>query len=187
MIRDTGTSDSIPEARIRDMLPSLIRAYAAQGHGHFRNRSAFSYGSRPRANSPYIFDASVDNFPHLAPENFAMGPVRVNYWWSVHDADAAPCAPRRRVQRAFSACHLNTDEFAQLARCHGVVSLPIIKVYRDGKVVNTLHGAESEAVLRDFIRKQVGDTPPVAELEKAIAANPDNLEARYRLSAVEPW
>ena len=39
---------------------------------------------------------------------------------------------------------LNTDELGQLARSHAVVSLPTIKVYRHGKVVGTLHGAESE-------------------------------------------
>jgi len=53
---------------------------------------------------------------------------------------------------------LNTDRVEQLARSHGVVSLPTVKVYRHGKVVETLHGAESESVLRDFIRKQLADT-----------------------------
>jgi thioredoxin-like negative regulator of GroEL len=33
---------------------------------------------------------------------------------------------------------------SQLARSHGVVSLPTVKVYRHGKVVDTLYGAESE-------------------------------------------
>jgi putative thioredoxin len=166
---------------------------------------------------------------------------------------------------------LNTDELAPLARSHGVVSLPTVKVFRHGKVVDTLHGAESEGVLREFIRRQLPDTadtllrqalethargdtagatrlaaeaaldnpqdtripldlakllvlqgryaqaddllhalpaearatpelrqlaahvaflraardaPPAAELEQTIAADPDNLEARYQLSAV---
>jgi putative thioredoxin len=167
---------------------------------------------------------------------------------------------------------LNTDELGPLARSHGVVSLPTVKVFRHGQAVDTLHGAESEPVLRAFIRKQLpetehtglcdaleaharGDTPgavrlaaeaaladpdntripldlakllvlqgryaqaddllralpaearaapelrqlaahvaflraardapPAAELKQAIAADPDDLEARYRLSAVE--
>jgi putative thioredoxin len=168
---------------------------------------------------------------------------------------------------------LNTDELAQLARSHGVVSLPTVKVYRHGKVVDTLHGAESEDSVRHFIQKQFagttdsvllnalgmhaqGDTasavrlaaeaaladpqntqiplelakllvlqgryaqaddllqslpvevreelpelcklaahvsilrtardaPSATELEKTIAAEPDNLEARYQLSAVQ--
>ena len=229
------------------------------------------------ANSPYIFDASADNFTRLVLENSAKGPVLVNYWSS----KAGPCMmlmPRlMRLAGEFGGrfllVMLNTDELGQLARSHAVVSLPTIKVYRHGKVVDTLHGAESESMLRDFIRKQLagstdtlllnalsthaqGDTasavrlaaeaaladpqntripldlakllvlqgryaqaddllqalpaevrdelpelrqlaahvsilrtareaPPAAELEQAIAANPDNLEARYQLSAVQ--
>jgi putative thioredoxin len=53
---------------------------------------------------------------------------------------------------------LNTDELGRLAREQGVVSLPTIKVYRHGRVVDTLHGAESEDVLRHFIRKQLSDS-----------------------------
>ncbi len=227
------------------------------------------------AASPYVFDASADNFPRLVLENSAKGPVLVNYW----SPRAGPCLMLMpclvRLAGEFGGrfllVMLNTDELGQLARGHGVVSLPTIKVYRHGKVVDTLHGAESEGVLRDFIRKHLADTadtllhnaltthargdtasavrlaaeaaladphnartplalakllvlqgryaqaddllqalppearatpelrqlaahvsvlrtareaPPVAELEQAIAADPDNLEARYQLSAV---
>ncbi len=227
-------------------------------------------------NSPYIFDASVDNFPRLVLENSAKGPVLVNYW----SPKAGPCMMLmpRLVRLAgefggrFLLVMLNTDELSQMARAHGVVSLPTVKVYRHGEVVDTLRSAESEDTLRTFIRKQLADStdtlllnalrthaqgdtasavrlaaeaaladpqntripldlakllvlqsryaqaddllqalpvevreelpelrqlaahvsvlrsareaPPVAELEQAIAANPDNLEARYQLSAV---
>ena len=111
------------------------------------------------ANSPYVFDASADNFPRLVLENSAKGPVLVNYW----SPKAGPCLMLmpRLVRLAsefggrFLLVMLNTDELSQLARSHGVVSLPTIKVYRHGKVVDTLHGAESEDTLRTFIRKQL--------------------------------
>ena len=32
------------------------------------------------ANSPYVFDASADNFARPVLENSAKGPVLVNYW-----------------------------------------------------------------------------------------------------------
>src|SRR4030066_1183767 len=114
------------------------------------------------ANSPYVFDASADNFGRLVLENSAKGPVLVNYW----SPKAGPCLMLmpRLVRLAsefggrFLLVMLNTDELSQLARSHGVVSLPTIKVYRHGKVVDTLHGAESEGALRDFIRKQLSGT-----------------------------
>lgn len=228
------------------------------------------------ANSPYVFVASADNFPRLVLENSAKGPVLVNYW----SPRAGPCMMLmpRLVRLAgefggrFLLVMLNTDELGPLARSHGVASLPTVKVFRHGKVVDTLHGAQSEGVLREFIRRQLPDTadalrreafemhargdtaravrrvteaalanpqdsriplelakllvlqgqfapaddllqalpaamretpalrqlaahvaflraaheaPPATELEEAIATNPDNLEARYQLSAVQ--
>jgi len=111
------------------------------------------------ANSPYVFDASTDNFPRLVLENSAKGPVLVNYW----SPKAGPCLmlmPRLvRLASEFGGRFLlvmfNTDELGQLARSHGVVSLPTIKVYRHGKVVDTLYGAEPEESVRQFIRKQL--------------------------------
>lgn len=227
------------------------------------------------ANPLYVFDATAENFQRLVLENSAKGPVLVNYW----SPRAGPCLMLmpRLVRLAgefggrFLLVMLNTDELRALARSHGVVSLPTVNVFRHGKVVDTLHGAQSESVLREFIRKQLPDTadmlrraleahargdtaaavraaaqaaladpqdtrialdlarllvlqgryaqaddllqalpaearetpelrrlavhvgflraaqeaPPAAELEQAIAADPNNLEARYQLSAVQ--
>ena len=227
------------------------------------------------ANSPHVFDATAENFPHLVLENSDKGPVLVNFW----SPRAGPCLMLmpRLVRLAdefagrFLLVMLNTDELGRLAREQGVVSLPTVKVYRHGRVVDTLHGAESDEVLRRFIDKQLADTadsrlrnaltahargdtgsavrlaaeaaladpydpriplelakllvlqqryaqaddllqalpeearavpelrrlathvgflraardaPPLAELERAIADDPDDLEARYRLAAV---
>ncbi len=162
------------------------------------------------ADTPYVFDASADNFPRLVLENSDKGPVLVNYW----SPRAGPCMmlmPRLlRLAKEFSGrfllVMLNTDEFGPLARSHGVVSLPTVKVFRHGKVADTLHGAESEDTVREFIRKHLADpsairlkntlavhagfllaakdAPPREKLIESIAADPDNLEARYQLSAV---
>jgi putative thioredoxin len=228
------------------------------------------------AHSPYVFDATAENFPTLVLENSDKGPVLVNYW----SPRAGPCLmlmPRLvRLAAEFSGrfllVMLNTDEFGRLAREHGVNSLPTVKLFRHGNVVDTLHGAGSEAELRAFISKHVareadgkyaaalqawqrgdldqavtqaaeaalaapddprlaidlvkllmlqqrysqadelmkslpqevrqhpeirdlsvhvgfirtaGDAPPAAALERAIADNPDDLEARYRLCAIK--
>ncbi|BAV33189.1 thioredoxin [Sulfuricaulis limicola] len=228
------------------------------------------------ANSPYVFDATAENFRVLVLENSGKGPVLVNYW----SPRAGPCLMLmpRLVRLAtefggrFLLVMLNTDEFGRLAREHGVNSLPTVKLFRHGNVVDTLHGAESEAVLRGFISKHIdreangkytaalqawqrgdldqavtraaeaalaapddprfaidlvkllilqkrysraddlmkslprevrqhpeirnlsvhagflrtaGEAPPVATLERAIADNPDDLEARYQLGAIK--
>jgi putative thioredoxin len=114
------------------------------------------------ADSPYVFEATAENFPRLVLENSDKGPVLVNYW----SPRAGPCLMLmpRLVHLAgefggrFLLVMLNTDELGRLAREQGVVSLPTVKVYRHGRVVDTLHGAESEDVLRQFIRKQLSDS-----------------------------
>lgn len=111
------------------------------------------------ADSPYVFDATAENFHALVLENSDKGPVLVNYW----SPRAGPCLMLmpRLVRLAtefggrFLLVMLNTDELGRLAREHGVNSLPTMKLFRRGKVVDTLHGAESETALREFISKHL--------------------------------
>jgi putative thioredoxin len=126
------------------------------------------------ADSPYVFDATASNFAHLVLENSAKGPVLVNFW----SPRAGPCLMLmpRLVRLAgefggqFLLAMLNTDELGTLAREQGVVSLPTVKAYRNGRVVDTLHGAESDEVLREFIRRQLGD-PTAARLQRVLGAH----------------
>ena len=111
------------------------------------------------ANSPYVFDATAENFHTLVLENSDKGPVLVNYW----SPRAGPCLmlmPRLiRLATEFSGrfllVMLNTDELGRLARDHGVTSLPTVKLFRRGEAIDTLHGAESETALREFISRHV--------------------------------
>lgn len=128
----------------------------------------------PTAQPPFVFDATAENFPRLVLENSGKGPVLVYYW----SPGAGPCMmlmPRLlRLAGEFGGRFLlvlfNTDELGQLARSHGVTSIPTIKVFRGGKVVDTLHGAESEDSVRKFIRQQLPDTSETL-LQNALAAH----------------
>lgn len=119
--------------------------------------------------SPYIFDATAENFRSLVLENSEKGPVLVNYW----SPRAGPCMmlmPRLiRLTGEFGGrfllVMLNTDELGRLAREHGVTSLPTVKVFRRGKAVDTLHGAESEPALRQFVNKHVTPASDVLHAE----------------------
>lgn len=109
--------------------------------------------------SPYVFDATAENFQTLVLENSDKGPVLVNYW-SPGAGPSLMLMPRLvRLASEFGGrfllVMLNTDNLGRLARAHGVTSIPTVKVFRRGQVVDTLHGAESEPVLREFINKQV--------------------------------
>lgn len=117
---------------------------------------AFLYRTgRMETCSPFIQDATADSFGRLVLENSEKGPVLVNYW----APNADPCLALKRVTEEFGGCfllvRLNADEYATLARAHGVHSLPTVTVYRHGRAVDTLHGAESETALREFIGRHI--------------------------------
>jgi putative thioredoxin len=111
------------------------------------------------ADSAFIFEATPDNFTQLVLDNSAKGPVLVNYWapwagpclklWPVLDQLARHYAGR------FLLVNINTDKHKTLARDYGINSLPTLKMYRHGKVVDEVHGAESEQSLRAFIDKHI--------------------------------
>ena len=92
------------------------------------------------ADSAFIFEATPDNFTQLVLDNSAKGPVLVNYWapW------AGPCLKlwpvleqlARHYAGRFLLVNINTDTHKKLARDYGINSLPTLKMYRYGKVVD---------------------------------------------------
>jgi len=125
------------------------------------------------ADSPYVFDATSDNFQRLVVENSARGPVLVNYW-SPRAGPSLMLMPRLvRLASEFGGRFLlvmvNTDEERELVRAQGIVSLPTVQVFRAGRVVDTLRAAESEDAVRGFIERQLAGSPD-DRLRAALAA-----------------
>jgi len=125
------------------------------------------------ADSPYVFDATSDNFQRLVVENSARGPVLVNYW-SPRAGPSLMLMPRLvRLASEFGGRFLlvmvNTDEERELVRAQGIVSLPTVQVFRAGRVVDMLRAAESEDAVRGFIERQLAGSPD-DRLRAALAA-----------------
>ncbi len=107
----------------------------------------------------HVFDGSADNFQQLVVENSKKGAVLVNYW----KPDAGPCfklwqALETLVQEnqgRFLLVNINTDRQAALVREQGIASVPTVKIYYGGNVVESIYGAESETSLRGAIDKYV--------------------------------
>lgn len=123
------------------------------------------------SNPNFIFDGTADNFTTLVLENSGKGPVVVNYWapW------AGPCLKlwptleslAREFNGRFLLVNINTEREGKLARGQGVNSLPTLKVYRHGQVVDEVHGAESETSLRALLNRHVARPSDIA-LAKAV-------------------
>jgi putative thioredoxin len=118
----------------------------------------------------HVFDGSADNFHQLVIQNSARGTVLVNYW----TPNAGPCLKLWQVLERLSIeycgrfllVNINTDTQKRLARENGITSVPTIKVYRQGEVVESVYGAQSEASLRTVIDNYV---PPAQDTDIARA------------------
>ncbi|MCA1978562.1 MAG: tetratricopeptide repeat protein [Thiobacillus sp.] len=105
--------------------------------------------------SPYVFDASADNFNRLVLENSHKGPVLVHFW----TPKAGPCfmLMPRLVKLAgeyggkFLLVMLNADELPELARRFSVNSVPTVKFFWRGEVAHTIHGAEPDNSFREAL------------------------------------
>lgn len=116
--------------------------------------------------SPFVFDASAENFNRLVLENSHKGPVLVHFWMP----QAGPCfmlMPRliklaTEYNGKFLLVMLNTDELGALAQRFGVTSVPTVKFFLRGEVVHTIHGADPDSSFREILDRFIaGDADRV--------------------------
>ncbi len=107
--------------------------------------------------SPYVFDATRENFDSLILGNSMRGLVLANFW----SPKAGPCMllmPRLVKLAAefggrFLLVMVNTEELGQRARGLGVTSVPTVKFFLRGEAVHTIHGAEGDATFRTALAR----------------------------------
>lgn len=135
--------------------------------------------------SPYIIDAGRGNFEDAVLKNSHKGPVMVNYWAE----GAGPCLRLWPVLEKlandyagkFLLVNISTDEDNKLARDYGVTSVPTVKLFVNGEVVDQIHGAESEQSFRTMLDHHVARDSD-AELAKAVAEYQEgNLEEAFNM------
>ena len=133
--------------------------------------------------SRFVIDATAETFAPLVLGNSERGLV-LAYFWSPR---AGPCMVfmPRLIQLAeayggrFLLVRVNTDELGPLAREWGVVSLPTVKFFRHGKVVETLLGVEAEPVLRAALDRHLPRPRSAAQLEAVRLFRQGQVEAAY--------
>ena len=109
--------------------------------------------------SMYIIDGNRENFQDAVLNNSSKGPVMVNYWTD----KAGPCLRLWPVLEKlvgdyagrFLLVNINTDDESALAREYGVTSVPTVKLFLRGQVVDQIHGAESEIQFRRMLDRHL--------------------------------
>jgi len=111
------------------------------------------------ADNSLVFDVTLDTFPTLVIGQSEGVPVVVDFW-------AAWCSPCKvlmpilaklagEYQGKFLLAKVNTDQERELAQQYGVRSLPTVKIFHHGKVVEEFMGAQPEGVVRSYLDRHV--------------------------------
>ena len=110
-------------------------------------------------NVQHIIDVTNDTFDTLVVEQSRRVPVLVDYW-----ADwCGPCQMQMPVLKKlvddydgkFVLAKINTDEQRELARAHGIRSLPTMRVYKNGEMAEEILAAQSESTLRILLDRYI--------------------------------
>ena len=152
----------------------------------------------------FILEGTERNFDDLVFGNSRKGLVLVDFWapW------AGPSLRQQKVLKGlaerykgrFLLVTVNTDEQKTIASRFGVKSLPSFKLFRNGKVVEEVHGMQPEADYQAMVDKYLlplGDKVRLAaakawnagDRDKAVQllaegamAEPDNLDVTAMLT-----
>lgn len=124
--------------------------------------------------SPFVFDATPNNFDALVRGNSMRGLVLVHFW----TPKAGPCMilMPRLVRLAteyggrFLAVMANTEELGRQAHALGVTSVPTVKFFLKGEVVHTIHGAEPDSTFHEALGRYLANEQD-AERMAALAAH----------------
>jgi putative thioredoxin len=152
------------------------------------------------AASPYVFEVTQADYQQAVIENSRTVPVLVDFW-----ADwCGPCKMQLPVllklaeeyQGKFLLAKIDTDAERGLANLHNIRSIPTMKLFRNGEVVEEILGAQTESTLRMLLDKHVprasdnlreqalalaaaGDTDAALNiLREAALKDPDNPRAQ---------
>ena len=111
------------------------------------------------SDSPYIFDATADNFQQGVIDNSHKVPVVVDFWadWCQPCKILMPLLDKlvEEYSGGFVLAKVNTEQQQQLAGEHGVRSIPTVKIYRYGQVANEFTGVQPEETIKAIIDQYI--------------------------------
>ena len=154
--------------------------------------------------SPYIHNVSMQNFQNLVLENSINKPVLVDFWadWCQPCQTIMPMLAKLAEEYGgkFELAKVNADEQQELAAHFGIKSLPTMKLFYKGQLVDERMGAVPESDIREMLDKHIvsesdqfmqaammayqqGQTEQaLAMLNQALANDPENAQLKVTIA-----
>ena len=111
------------------------------------------------AGSPYIIDVTAENFQQAVLETSMSRPVLVDFWaeWCNPCKALMPALAKLadEYQGKFILAKVNTEEQQQLATHFAIRSIPCVKLFLNGQMIDEFLGALPEPEIRGFIDKHI--------------------------------
>ena len=109
--------------------------------------------------SPYIIEATSNNFKPLVLENSKQGPVLVNFW----SKNAGPSLRQYPIldqvvhyyDGRLLLINVDADKEVAITSEYDITSVPTLKLFRNQQVVGTMHGYQSEEDLLRLLEQYV--------------------------------
>ena len=109
--------------------------------------------------SPYIHNVSMQNFQNLVLENSINKPVLVDFWadWCEPCKSIMPMLAKLAEEYAgkFELAKVDADAEQELAGHFGIKSLPTMKLFFKGQMVDEITGAVPESEIRAMLDKHI--------------------------------
>ena len=156
--------------------------------------------------SPYIHNVGMQNFQQLVLEKSMQKPVLVDFWadWCQPCQTIMPMLAKLADDYAgkFELAKVNADDERELAGHFGIKSLPTMKLFFQGQLVDERLGAVPESEVRAMLDKHIvsesdqymqaamaayqqGQTEQALQLlNHALANDPENAELKVTIAQI---
>ncbi len=135
--------------------------------------------------SPYIFNVTQEDFSQRVLETSRRVPVMVDFWadWCGPCHMLMPILAKliNEYSGQLMLAKVNSDQQQALALHYGVRSLPTVKIFKDGNLVDEFMGAQPESVIRQLLERHIDRESDKLRQEAAGAMEAGDIELALEL------